>query len=63
VSDVIETLSVSDVIDDDDTVGVAIVTVGDGAETFLTGSVPLDEGRGTRTRRTRSPSQVTILFF
>ena len=63
VGHVIETLSVSDIINDNNAVGVSIVTVGDGPETLLASSVPLCQGKGTSTSFAFSPSQLTILFF
>lgn len=38
--DVVEGLSLSDIVHDDDTVSTTVVSGGDGAETILTGSIP-----------------------
>lgn len=41
VSYVLETLSVSDVVDNDDPICVAIVAVGDGSKSLLPSRIPL----------------------
>ena len=46
---IVKTLSVGDVIDDDDAVGVAIVAVGDGPESLLPSRIPLPQSRCTST--------------
>jgi hypothetical protein len=41
VRDLGEAFAVSDVIEDDDAVGIAVVGVGDGAKAILSGCIPL----------------------
>ena len=60
---VVEALPVGDVVDDDDSVGIAVVAVGDGPEPLLPGRVPLSEPNLTRTSLTLSPLTVTVLVF
>lgn len=42
--DVVEGVHVSDIVDDADAVGAAVVGGGDGSEALLSSSVPLDRG-------------------
>jgi hypothetical protein len=63
MGDVVEALSVGDVIDNDDTVGVAVVAVGDGAKSLLPGCVPLSRRMRTSTNLAFSPLTVTVLVF
>lgn len=63
VGNVFETLSVSDVVDDDDAVCVAVVAVGDGSKSLLAGSIPLGQGTSTSTNLAFSPLTVTVLVF
>jgi hypothetical protein len=63
VVNVVEALAVSDVVDDDDAAGAAVVGVGDGSEALLAGSVPLGLAKSTSTSFTRSPSQSTMRIF
>lgn len=60
---VVEALSISDVVDDDDAVGVAVVAVGDGPESLLSRCVPLSRGMRTSTSLAFSPLTVTVLVF
>lgn len=60
---IVETLSVCDIIDNDDAIGVAIVAVGDGPEPFLSSSVPLGQTGSTSTSLTLSPSILTVFVF
>ena len=60
---IVEALSVSDVVDDNDAIGIAIVAVGDGPKSLLSGSVPLSELNVTNTSLAFSPLTFTILVF
>ena len=50
--DIVEGVHVCDIVDDTDAVGAAIVRGGNGAESFLTSSIPLGE-----------PSQLDVLVI
>ena len=63
VGNVVEALSVGDVIDYDNAVGVAVVAVGDGPEPLLSSSVPLGQAGSTSTSLTLSPSILTVFVF
>ena len=63
MGDVIKTLSVGDVVDDDDAVGVAVVAVGDSSEPLLSGRVPLSRQPSTKTSLAFSPLTLTTLVF
>ena len=60
---VIKGLSVSDVIDDDDTISVSIVAICDGSESLLSSRIPLSEQIFTRTSLALYPLTLTILVF
>lgn len=54
--DVAERCLVCDIVDDDDSVGSAIVAGGDGSEALLTGGIPLQ-------RHTKTPTLTSVFFF
>lgn len=60
---IIETLAVSDVVDDYDPVGVAVVAVGDRAKPLLPSSIPLNLLQSTSTNLAFSPLTVTVFVF
>ena len=61
--DVVETLAIGDIVDDDDAVSVAIVAVCYGSKPFLSGRVPLFHLTRTSTNLARSPLTLTVLVF
>lgn len=63
MGDVVEALSVGNVIDNGDTVGVAVVAVGDGAKSLLSGCAPLSRWMRTSNNLAFSPLTVTVLVF
>ena len=63
MSYVIEALSIGDIIDNDDAIGISIVAVGDGSEPLLSGCVPLNKFSDTKTNLTLYPLTLTTLVF
>ena len=63
MSNVIEALSISDVIDYNDAVGVAIVAVSDGSKSLLSCRIPLSGKMITRTSLAFSPLTLIVLVF
>ena len=63
MGNIIKGLSVGDVIDNDDAIGVSIVAIGDGPESLLSSSIPLTKIQITSTSLALSPLTLTILVF
>jgi hypothetical protein len=63
MSHVLKTLALRDVVDDDDSVGIAIVAVGDGSKSLLAGRIPLPKTLLTSTSLAFSPFTFMVFVF